>query len=158
MKKTQNKEVTLPHIKNDIIVKGIDEIKVNIASCCKPVPQDDLIGYITKGYGITAHRLSCPNVANLDERMIEISWNEVTTKKYPTNILVHTIGNKNILLDIIAKTSNNDVVVQSINVLNSSDNNTYDLTILVDNKEVLTKFMNDIRSLPDILDVERNIK
>lgn len=158
LKKTQNKEVTLPHIKNDIIVKGIDEIKVNIASCCKPVPQDDLIGYITKGYGITAHRLSCPNVANLDERMIEISWNEVTTKKYPTNILVHTIGNKNILLDIIAKTSNNDVVVQSINVLNSSDNNTYDLTILVDNKEVLTKFMNDIRSLPDILDVERNIK
>ena len=61
-------------------------------------------------------------------------------------------------MDIIAKTSNNDVVVQSINVLNSSDNNTYDLTILVDNKEVLTKFMNDIRSLPNILDVERNIK
>ena len=148
----------LPHTKNDIIVEGIDEIKVNIASCCKPIPGDALMGYITKGYGITAHRLSCPNVANLEERMIEIYWNTKTNKKYPTNILVHTISNKNILLEIIAKTSNNDVVVQSINVINDKDGTVYDLTILVDNKEVLTKFMNDVRSIPDIVDVERNIK
>ena len=158
LKKTYNKDVMLPHTKNDIIVEGIDEIKVNIASCCKPIPGDALMGYITKGYGITAHRLSCPNVANLEERMIEIYWNTKTNKKYPTNILVHTISNKNILLDIIAKTSNNDMVVQSINVINDKDGTVYDLTILVDNKEVLTKFMNDVRSIPDIVDVERNIK
>lgn len=157
LKKTQNKEVSLPHSKNDIIVKGIDEIKVNIASCCKPIPGDALIGYITKGYGITAHCLNCPNVASLDERIIELSWNEVTTKKYPTNVLVHVLEGKNVLLDIIAKTSNNDVVIQSINVASTQESNVYELVVLVANKEVLTKFMNDIRSLKDVLDVERNI-
>ena len=68
------------NLKNDILVEGISDIKVNLASCCNPVPQDRIVGYITKGYGITVHRAMCPNVQDLEERLIDVSWQETTTK------------------------------------------------------------------------------
>lgn len=144
--------------KNDIIVKGIDDIKVNIASCCKPIPGDRIVGYITKGNGISVHRLVCPNVSELEERIIEVEWNATISKKYPTTILVHANENKNILLDIISKTSNSDITVQSINSITSSDNYLYEITVVVSNKERLIKFMNEISSIDNIIDVERLIK
>src|SRR5574344_98277 len=158
IKKTSNKEVVTPNIKTDIIVQGIDDIKVNIASCCKPVPGDRITGYITKGYGITVHRMMCPNVENLEERFIDVSWNDVIEKKYPTTILVHTIDTKDILLDVVSKTSSNDVSVESINTMVSSDKNIYDITVLVKNKEQLVKFMNDIETIPSVTEVERAVK
>ncbi|MDD2378026.1 MAG: bifunctional (p)ppGpp synthetase/guanosine-3',5'-bis(diphosphate) 3'-pyrophosphohydrolase [Bacilli bacterium] len=158
LNKTKNKEVIIPSIKNDILVKGIDNVKINIALCCKPIPGDRIVGYITKGYGITVHRMVCPNIADLEERIIEVEWNNVITKKYPTNILVYASENKNILLDIISKTSNNEITVQSINSISSSDNFLYDITVLVDGKDSLLKFMDDIKLIPNILNVERIIK
>lgn len=158
LKKTQDKEFDLSSIKADIIVEGIDDIKVNIASCCKPVPGDRIVGYITKGYGITVHRMVCPNVESLNERIIDVHWNEKTTKRYPTTILVHASEEKNVLMDIIAKTSNNDINVESIKNIETSDNHLYHITILVDSKEKLIKFMNDINSIPNIIDVERLLK
>lgn len=158
LRKRQNRVVDLPTIKNDIIVEGIDEIKVNLAGCCKPIPGDEIVGYITKGYGITVHRLSCPNISDLEERLIEVKWNNNLDKKYPTNILIHTIESHSILMDIIAKTTNNDISVQSINIIKSNDAFMYEITVLVSDKDKLTKFMNDVDSIPKILDVERAIK
>ena len=157
LKKTLEKEVKLPTIKNDIIVEGIDDIKVNIASCCKPIPGDRIIGYITKGYGITIHRLMCPNISDVNERTINVSWNKETTKKYPTSLLISSISN-NILLDIISKTSNNDINVESINTLTSSEGFLYNITVLVKDKETLEKFMFDLKSIPDITNIDRMIK
>ena len=153
-----NKEVVLPSIKNDIIVAGIDEIKVNLASCCKPVPGDRIVGYITKGYGINVHRMVCPNVKELEERFVTVHWNEDISKRYPTSILVHTSNKDDILLDIVSKASNNGVSIESINNMASHTKNTYDITILVSNKEELVKFMNDIKSLSSVNEVERAIK
>ena len=74
-KATNNANIKQTVNKNDIVVEGIDDIKVNIASCCKPVPGDRVIGYITKGNGISVHRSVCPNVSELEERLIEVNWN-----------------------------------------------------------------------------------
>lgn len=160
-KVNSNEEIKI-NVKNDIIVKGIDEIKVNIASCCKPIPGDRIVGYITKGNGISVHRSVCPNISELDERLIDVSWNDSIDKKYSTNILVHSIklnnDNKNILIDIISKTSSSDVVVQSINTVNTPDDYMLNITILVPNKEKLIKFINDIETLEDVTRVERLIK
>lgn len=158
LKRATTGEVKNPIIKNDIIVEGIDDIKVNIASCCRPIPGDRIVGYITKGNGISVHRMVCPNVSELEERIIDVRWNQVIAKKYPTNILVHALDSKNILLDIISKTSNTDITVQSINTINSSDNFMYDITLLITDKDKLMKFMNDIKMIPNIIDVERIIK
>ncbi len=158
LKKATNSSVSSVQSKNDIIVEGIDKIKVNIASCCKPVKGDRIVGYITKGNGITVHRMVCPNISDLDERLVEVKWNESLNKKYPTSILVRSEDNKNVLLDIISKTANTDITVQSINSLNSKGDFLFEITILVDSKEKLVKFMNDLHMIPSVIEVERFIK
>lgn len=157
LKKTQNKEVVIPNVKNDIIVEGIDDIKVNIASCCKPICGDEIIGYITKGHGITVHRSSCPNISDLQDRFINVKWNENISKKYPTSLLIKTLNDKNILMEIIAKTSNNDINVESIKTISSNDDFIYEITILVETKEKINKYINDLEMLPNVLAVERKI-
>jgi len=156
-KATNNNHINI-NVKNDIIVEGIDEIKVNIAACCRPIPGDNIVGYISKGNGINVHRSICPNISELEKRLIDVKWNDEINKKYSTNILVHSLDNKNILLDIISKTSNNDILVQSINSINTSDNYMFDINILVSDKDKLNKFINDIESIPNIIDVERIIR
>lgn len=158
LKRTQNKEVALPTIKTDIIVEGIDDVKVNIASCCKPVPGDSIVGYITKGHGITVHRMSCPNIAEGMERTISVSWNDQIVKKYPTMLLIEAMDNRNTLLDIISKTSNSDIVVEGIKTIPSSDNYMYEITVVLPHLDALKKFMNEIDVLPNIIKVERIIK
>lgn len=155
---TTNSEVKEVSSKDDIIVEGIDKIKANVASCCKPIPGDEIVGYITKGHGITIHRALCPNIMDSEERIINVRWNDKTTKKYPALLLVRTIDNKNTLLDIIARTSNNDVIIESMNTINCKENFMYEITVLIDNVISLNKFMNDIKNIPNILDVERIIK
>ena len=158
LKKVQTREVVQPVIKNDIIVKGIDDIKINIASCCKPIPGDRIVGYITKGYGITVHRMVCPNIRELDERIIDVKWNETIVKKYPTAILIDASNNDNLLLNIIAKTSNSSIVVQNINALTKGDNYLYEIVVLVEHKEDIIKFINEVMTISNVISVERIIK
>ena len=161
LNKVNNSENVKINVKNDIIVEGIDEIKVNIASCCKPIPGDRIVGYITKGNGISVHRSVCPNISELDERLIDVSWNESIDKKYVTRILIHSLklnNNKNLLIDIISKTSSSDVIIQSINNINTEDDNLFNIKVLVPNKEKLLKFINDLEMLEGITSVERLIK
>lgn len=150
--------VKAPTVKNDILVEGIDEIKVNVASCCKPVPGDRIVGYITKGYGITVHRMVCPNMNDLEERTIAVRWNEDIQKKYPTSLLIRAQKGNDLLMDIIGKTSSCNIIVKSINNLNASDAMMYELTVLVDGKENLVKFMNEIEAMNHIISVERMMK
>lgn len=154
--KIQNKNITEQNIKQDIIVEGIDNIKVTIASCCNPIPGDEILGYITKGNGISIHRNNCPNVRNTEERIINVHWNDSITKKYPVDLLITVNNNKNILVEIISKTTNNNIIVNSINTVN--ENSRYKLTILVEKKESLTKFINDLNSIQNIQSIERLIK
>ena len=138
-------------------VAGIDDIKVNLASCCNPVPGDRIVGYITKGYGITVHRMVCPNVSNLDERLIEVKWN-TDSSKLPTNILVRSNSDNNSLINIISKAANNDIPVRRFNSHRSKEDDAIEMTVLVNNKEQLLKLMNDVKMIPEVTDVERLIK
>ena len=146
------------YLKNDIAIEGIDEIKVNISGCCKPVPGDEIIGYISKGYGINIHRISCPNISELEERIIEAKWQDSISKKYATDILVRALKEKNILVDLVSKTVNTNIVIQNINTISSNEEYLYELTVLTRSKEELEKFMNDIRRINTVFDVERDIK
>ena len=158
LENVKNTEVKAPTVKNDIVVEGIDEIKVNVASCCKPVPGDRIIGYITKGYGITVHRMACPNMTDLEDRTITVHWNETVSKKYPTSLLIRTNQGNELLLKIISKTSSYNIAIKSINNINSSDALMCELTILVDGKENLMKFVNELEAMNDIISVERMMK
>ena len=143
--------------KNDILVEGLDDIKVNLSGCCKPIPGDNIIGYITKGSGITVHRSICQNVNDLDDRLIQVRWNNDLTKKYFTDIIIHANTSDN-LLDIITKASLNSIIIDSISTINKSEYKVYRLTVMVENTDKLNKFMIDLTNLPFTLKVERLLK
>ena len=143
-------------IKNDILVEGMNEIKVSLSGCCKPIPGDNIIGYITKGSGITIHRCSCKNVIDLDERLINVKWNESTTKKFPTDIYVYTDAEDN-LLDIISTATTSNIIIDSISTIAKTDSKIYNITLLVETREKLDKFCNELNKLRFVKKVERQI-
>ena len=140
--------------KNDILVEGMGDIKVNLSGCCKPIPGDKIIGYITKGSGITIHRITCANISDLSERLVKVKWNNKTSKKYFTDIIVHTNTSDN-LLDIIAKASYHNIGIDSVSTINKSEYKIYSITVLVGNLDKLNKFITDLNKLPFTLKVER---
>ena len=142
---------------NDVLVEGMKEIKASLSSCCKPLPGDNIIGYITRGSGITVHRTNCHNIIDTDERLINVKWNDKVEKKYPSDILVYTNTYDN-LLEIITKASSNNMIIDSISTINKSRYKVYRMTVLVENKEKLEKFMNDLLNLNFIQKVEREVK
>lgn len=143
-------------IKNDILVEGMNEIKVSLSGCCKPIPGDNIIGYITKGSGITIHRSNCKNILDLDERLINVKWNGDVTKKFPTDILIYTNTNDN-LLDIITAASSNNIIIDSVSTITKSEFKIYSLTVLVENTIKLDKFFKDLYNLRFVEKIERQI-
>ena len=134
----------------------MNEIKVSLSNCCKPIPGDNIIGYITKGSGITVHRSNCKNILDLDERLINVKWNEDLSKKFPTDIMIYTNTNDN-LLDIITKASANNILIESVNTITKSEFKIYSMTILIENTEKLDKFFKELYKLSFIQKIERQI-
>jgi len=141
----------------DVIVEGIDEIKVNLASCCKPIPGDEIVGYISKGKGITVHQRRCHNIEDEDNRIIDVKWNK-TSKRYPASIIIYSNSAENILMDVISKASSSNTVIDSMKTINATEELVYDMTVLTESVENLMKFINDISSIKQIIDVRRIIK
>ncbi|MBR3363140.1 MAG: bifunctional (p)ppGpp synthetase/guanosine-3',5'-bis(diphosphate) 3'-pyrophosphohydrolase [Bacilli bacterium] len=139
-----------------ISIAGTSDIKVNLASCCKPVFGDRIVGYITKGYGVTVHRMVCPNVADLDERLIEVKWNE-TGEKLPTSILIRVNSPKNLLIDVVSKATNQDIPVKRFSNTHLREDDLIKMTVLVNDKERLLKLMNDIKMIDGVTEVMRLI-
>ncbi|MFA5602596.1 MAG: bifunctional (p)ppGpp synthetase/guanosine-3',5'-bis(diphosphate) 3'-pyrophosphohydrolase [Bacilli bacterium] len=145
-------------INSDIIVEGINNIKINHANCCKPIYGDEIIGYITRGKGITIHRANCHNIAGTNERTIEVKWNKIVGHKYPTNIIVYSKKDRNLLTDIVNQASIFDINIESINTLKNNNIFIYDITILVEDTIKLANFINSLKNIRDINRVERLIK
>ncbi len=152
-----NSLINKTNYKNDIIVSGCDDLLVNLASCCKPVYGDEIIGYITKGQGISVHKKDCVNVRDLKERLIDVEWNPNKTdeKQYFAKIKIYTNGTKSNLLDIISKSTIRGVTVTSINELTINGNIHYDLLVRVKDKTSLGLFIDDVKTLPFVQDIKR---
>lgn len=159
--------VTLPKIgghviknaDNDIIVAGIDKVKVNLANCCNPLPGDHIIGYITKGTGITVHRINCHNLNNVTDRTIAVKWNSELTKRYLANIIIHTSKTtNNNLFEIMQRINFNSASIDSVKTLSKIDETVYEISLLVIGKEHLNKITNDLNRLTYIHNIERIIR
>ena len=144
-------------IKGDIIVAGTDDILVTIASCCKPVKGDDIIGYITKGEGIAVHKKDCQNIKS-STRLIDVEWNMDSEASYLTDLIIKVIKGKNQLLDIITKASQKDVYIESVKTIEDVDSTTFAVTIKTTNSSQLEMFISDLKSLPFLISVERKSK
>ena len=134
-------KVTPKNIDADIIVSGIDKVKVNLANCCCPVFGDDIIGYITKGNGISVHRTNCHNLEMLETRTLEVHWNTNVNKRYLTNLLIYSNSQENHMLSLIQTISNMNVSVDSIKTMSKTDAILYEASVYVTGLEQLTKLM-----------------
>lgn len=154
-----NTNVPKTNYKNDIIVSGCDDILVNLASCCKPVFGEEIVGYITKGQGITVHRADCQNVKNLTTRLIDVSWNQDKSdeaKQYVSKIILETNGLSSNVLDIVTKATLRNVTVSSINEINKNGTIYYDMLVRVSNKDDLDLFIDEVKTLPFVVNVKRS--
>ncbi|MDL1969715.1 MAG: bifunctional (p)ppGpp synthetase/guanosine-3',5'-bis(diphosphate) 3'-pyrophosphohydrolase [Candidatus Desulfofervidaceae bacterium] len=123
-KETPAKEIAPPKKKklpSGIKVRGINDVLIKIAKCCAPVPGDEIIGYITRGQGITIHRTDCPNIAKADaERLIEVSWEEEEEQVYPVKLQVKCNDKVGLLAELsgaIAKAEANIVACETKSTL-----------------------------------------
>ncbi len=144
-------------IKNelDINVSGLSDIRVSIASCCLPLPGDEIVGYITRNNGITIHRKSCSNLLHLEERMVEVSFNKVTKNKYLTSIDITLRDNENRLLDILNKFQTKNLVVDEIKTFYHDNVISYNLSFYVPNVEYLEKLIGELKLTKYVKEVVR---
>ena len=109
-----------------IIVEGLDNCLVKFSKCCTPVPGDEIVGFITRGYGVSVHRADCPNAAKRDDpeqagRWIKVSWGSDTNESYPTILEVICKDRSNLLLDISAALSTTNTFVLGIHTRSTED-------------------------------------
>ena len=148
-------KVNIEKVKDtDIVVNGINNIKVNIANCCNPLPGDDIIGYVSIK-GITVHRISCPNVDRLEDRMINVSWGEETNTKYMSSLLVTINKYDKAMLEIMQKASVSNILIDNIKTLSRTDTVIYEIDLRVNTLDRLNNFIRDLNSLKYVLNVER---
>ena len=139
--------------KNDILVSGTNDILVSIASCCKPVFGDEIVGYITKGNGIKVHLKTCENIKRETSRLIEVSWNNEGLGNYEAKLIIKAC--KECLLEIVSKATVKSVNVVNIETKNEDTNIKYNLTLKVKNSSQLEDFISELKGISDILEVRR---
>jgi len=142
----------------DIIVSGIDKVKVNLANCCNPVFGDEIVGYITKGNGISVHRINCHNLEMLEDRTVDVSWNETNNKKYLTYILIYSNTSDNHMLDLVQSISMMNISVDGIKVLTKDKNTIYEVNCYVTELAQLNKLILSLTKHKFVDKVERAMR
>ena len=149
--------------KSGIVVKGIHDVAVRFSKCCNPIPGDEIVGFVTRGRGITIHRTDCVNVLNMSEtdrtRLIEAEWQQPDTKekeKYMAEIQVYANNRTGLLVDISKIFTERKIDLRSINSrTNKQARATISMSFNVCSKQELNSLIEKIRQVESVLDVER---
>lgn len=143
--------------KQFISLKGVDEVLYHIAKCCMPVPGDEIIGFITRGKGISVHRKDCVNIKNLEhDRLIEVFWTADDNSKVQTKISIECIDKPGILATITGLLSANNVNITAVKANSTSDKRALiNFTIEVKDRSHLSEIINKISQIGEVLSVKR---
>jgi len=143
--------------KTGVVVKGIDDVLVKFGKCCRPVPGDLIKGYITRGFGVTVHRLHCVNILKTSpERQIEVEWIKDTAETFPVKIHIHSYDRVGLLADVAANISKNEANIINVNS-KTSENKTVEsfFTITVEDTDHLERVLSDIKKVKLVQEVKR---
>ena len=141
-------------------VKGVGDILVRFAKCCHPIPGDPIVGFITRGKGVTVHLRSCATVANEREvsRLIEVEWEAAPAQTYPIAIRVEAYDRTGLLNDITQVVAENKVNIVAANVGVSQDHTAVvTATLQVASVSQLARVMSRIENLKDVISVQRDL-
>lgn len=141
-------------------VKGIDNLEIRLAHCCNPLPGDAIIGYITRGRGVTVHRADCPNVLHHQEtekeRIIEVAWDDGAEATYQVQIEALAMDRPNLALDIMTAVADTKTIINSIHArATRNDQALVDLKIEIRSLEHLEYIMDKVRRIRDVTEVKR---
>jgi GTP pyrophosphokinase len=140
-----------------VLVKGLDDILIRFGKCCQPVPGDPIVGYITRGYGVTVHRANCVNALKMSpERQIDVAWTEETNETYPVKILIVSYDRVGLLADIATSISKHDANIVSLNTTTKANElvESY-LTLAVAGTGHLDRVLASLRKIHMVQDVRR---
>lgn len=140
-----------------VAVSGISNVLTSTARCCKPVPGDKVIGYITRGRGISIHRQDCSNITRLDNeaRIIDVEWNHIAEEKYPVDIMLKAKEHSELLKDISALLSTEKVRLLRLNTVVSHQHLLIYLSIEIKNSDLLKRLLEKLQHIEGVSVVER---
>ena len=151
--------ISFPEEVDILSVDGTKGILFRLARCCKPIPGDEVIGYITRGKGISVHRVDCPNIKDLDpERFIEVRWENSNGKTYPAHIYIVSLDRKGLLANISSAIAAAESNILKAEVKTTPDKKAYfEIYIEVNDRSHLEKVIANILKVKDVLKVERKL-
>ena len=150
--------------KNGITVKGIEDLAVRFSKCCNPVPGDEIVGFITRGRGVSIHRTDCINVMNLPSddrtRLIPAEWQEFEDakleEKYQTELQIFAHNRTGLIFDIIRIYSENGITINNMNArTNKQDISTINMVFDIRGREELNSLIGKLRQITGVIDIER---
>ena len=148
--------------KSGIVVKGIADLSVRFSKCCSPVPGDEIVGYVTRGRGISIHRTDCINIINLPEmeraRLIDAEWQpeEAHAEKYLAEIKIYANNRNGLLADISKALTEKNIDIMSMNTrTNRQGLATLQTTFEISGREELNRIIDKIRGIESVIDIER---
>ena len=146
-------------IEKGVRIEGVDNILIRFARCCYPVPGDDITGYITRGRGVTIHRVGCPNLKNFsqeEERFTKADWYDTEDNSFPVNIKIIAVDRKSLISDISMVLSNHKAGIKYIKgVANKNNVAIINLTIAVNTLDHLKEIMARLKGLKAVKEVRR---
>jgi GTP pyrophosphokinase len=149
--------------KTGIIVRGMDGVSVRLSKCCSPVPGDEIVGFVTRGRGMSIHRTDCINILNLSEseriRLIDAEWEASLTEdkgQYMSSVKVFANNRQGMLMEISKVFTENKIDINSINTHTSKQEvATLDISFVVSGRDQLNHIVEKLRQIPGVIDIER---
>lgn len=151
--------------KGGIVVEGIHDVAVRFSKCCSPIPGDEIVGFVTRGRGVSIHRTDCVNVINLSDmdrdRLIDAEWQKTeakTDERYMADINLYSNNRNGLLADITKALTEKNINITSMNVRTSKQGTaTISLAFEISNKEELISIIDRLRSIEGVIDIERTM-
>lgn len=142
---------------NGIIIKGFDDFKIRFANCCNPVPGDEIVGFISRGRGVTIHRVDCINIKSFEsERMIEASWQQGVHQTFIASIRVDAIDRAALFADVSTTFAENNISMRSANArVEKNSNAIIIVTVEMDDITTLDRIIGKLKKLNGITNVRR---
>lgn len=143
---------------NGVLIRGYDDFLVRLSHCCNPVPGDKIVGYVSRGRGVSVHCVDCPNVKNMEpERLIEAKWNDVISQNFLASLKIYCENKGGILAAVTTIISNMKISITGAFARSDNDNGTAEITVMLEVKSTdqVEDVIKKLKTLPEVIDVHR---
>lgn len=143
---------------NGVLIRGYDDFLVRLSHCCNPVPGDKIVGYVSRGRGVSVHCVDCPNVKNMEpERLIEAKWDDVISQNFLASLKIYCENKSGILAAVTTIISNMKISITGAFARLDNDNGTAEITVMLEVKSTdqVEDVIKKLKTLPEVIDVHR---